>query len=80
MRNFQNESLSAALTGSSAVSEIRVALKVDGSTPSGFQWSTSKGPAVALTSGTLCTAQVVTRRERPITLFLPYVKKVLGLG
>lgn len=80
MRNFQNESLSAALTNGGAVTEIRVALKTDSNTPSGFRWSTSQGPTVAITSGTLCTAQVITRRERPITLFLPYMRKTLGIS
>jgi HlyD family secretion protein len=80
MRNFQNESLSAALTSAGAITEIRVVLKSDPGTTSGFQWSTSRGPAVAITSGTLCTVQVVTRREKPITLVLPYMKKALGLS
>lgn len=80
MRNFQNESLSAALGSSGPVTEIRIALNPDSSTFSSFQWSTSKGPKIAITSGTLCTVQVVTHRQRPITLVLPYVKEKLGIS
>jgi len=80
MRNFQNESLTAALTGTSPVTEVRVALTVDPSTPSGFQWSTSKGPPIVITSGTICAVQVVTHRQKPIGLVIPFIKDKLGLS
>jgi HlyD family secretion protein len=80
MRNFENETLSAALTGAGPVTEIRVALDRNADTLSGFQWSTSKGPPIVLTSGTLCTVQVVTRTQKPVTLVLPFVKDKLGLN
>jgi HlyD family secretion protein len=80
MRNFENETLSAALSTAGPVTEVRIALNTSLDTPSGFQWSTSKGPPVLLTSGTLCTVQVVTRQQRPITLVLPYMKDKLGVN
>src|SRR5882724_619958 len=67
MRNFENESLLTSLTGSSAVTEVVVSLKTNPRTPSHFQWSTSQGPPVTISSGTICNVQVVTRREKPIT-------------
>ncbi len=80
MRNFENDSLARVLSGLGPVTEIRVALKSDQSTPSGFQWSTSKGPNIVLSSGTICSVQIVTRRQKPITLVLPYVREKLSLN
>ena len=79
MHNFENESLVKSLSNVGPVTEIRVALVIDPSTPTGFQWSTSRGPNVVLSSGTMCSTQVVTRRQRPISLVFPFVKDKLGV-
>jgi HlyD family secretion protein len=80
MRNFANETLARTLTATGAMTEVRVSLKHDPKTPSGFRWSTSRGPNIVLTSGTICTVQIVTKRQKPITLLLPYMKEKLGLS
>jgi HlyD family secretion protein len=80
MRSFENESLARVIASQGPVTELRVALKGSANSPSGFQWSTSKGPNLALSSGTMCTLQIVTRRQRPITLLFPYMKQKLGLN
>ena len=80
MRNFQNELLVSALTSSGPVTELRVALDPDESTPSGFRWSSSHGPPITISSGTICNVQIVTRRQKPITLVVPSVKERLGLN
>jgi HlyD family secretion protein len=80
MRNFQNEFLARTLSASGPVTEIWVALKPDPKTPTGFKWSTSKGPNLQISSGTICTLQIVTKREKPITLLFPYIKKKLDLN
>jgi HlyD family secretion protein len=80
MRNFENESLARALSSTGPVTEVRINLRPDPRTPSGFQWSTSKGPNLALSGGTICTVQVVTKRQKPITLMFPYIKEKLGLS
>jgi len=79
MHNFENRTLVDALTSSGPVTEIRASLHLDPATYSGFQWSTSKGPAVRISSGTLCMVQLVTRRQIPVTLVFPYLKKKLGM-
>jgi len=78
MRNFQNESLAKSLSGSGPVTEVRVSLNKDPGSPSGFQWSASKGPAIIISSGTICTLQVVTQRQPPMSLVFPYIKKKMG--
>lgn len=50
---------------------VRAELITDSSTPSGYRWSSGKGPEVILTSGTQCTAAVITRTHRPIALVFP---------
>jgi HlyD family secretion protein len=80
MRNFQNEALVNSLTGGGPVTEVRVVLESDPATPSGFRWSSSRGPEVVISSGTLCVGEVVTREQKPATLVLPYLKDKLGLS
>lgn len=80
MRNFENEALVNALASSGPVTELTIELSANPDTASGFLWSSSKGPTLIVSSGTLCSAQIVTRRQRPITLLLPYIKERFGLG
>lgn len=79
MRNFENEALVTALTTAGPVTEIRVRMVPDQKTPSGFHWSSSLGPPLKLSGGTLCSLQVVTMRQRPIALILPFLKSKLGV-
>ncbi len=50
---------------------VRAELITDKKTPSGYQWSSGKGPDVTLTSGTRCTGAVITHSQRPIALVFP---------
>jgi HlyD family secretion protein len=50
---------------------VRAELLSDKDTPSGYRWSSGTGPDVTLTSGTQCSAAVVTRTHRPIALVFP---------
>lgn len=80
MSNFENESLTRVLSGSGPVTEVRVLLKSSSNTLSGFQWSTSKGPDVLISSGTICSVKIVTKRQRPITLMFPYIREKIGMS
>lgn len=80
MRNFQNEPLVSSLTGAGPVTELHVRLFADPATPSGYRWSSPLGPRLKLSSGTLVSVQVVTRRQKPIHLVVPSVKEMLGLS
>jgi multidrug resistance efflux pump len=50
---------------------IRADLVADAGTPSGYHWSSGKGPDVVLTGGTRCTGSVITRSQRPLALIFP---------
>ena len=73
MRTFENESLVEALKSQGVVNEVRIALQ-PGSNADGYQWSSMKTPPQSVSSGTLCSIQVVTRERRPIELVMPFVK------
>jgi len=79
MRVLQNEQLVRSFTADSPITEVRVRMEPDQGSASGFKWSSSHGPALVLSSGTLCTVDIVTRRQRPIDLLVPYTKKTVGL-
>jgi HlyD family secretion protein len=80
MRNFENEVLVRALTNGGPVTELHVEMDKNSKTASGYQWSSPKGPNLMLSGGTLCTAEVVTRWQKPITLVLPSLRRALGLA
>jgi HlyD family secretion protein len=79
VRTFENEALARALLGEGPVTEVRIGLTADKATRSGYRWSSPKGPPSAVSSGSVCSLQVVTREQPPIELVIPYVKKKLGL-
>ena len=58
---------------------VRAVLQAAPDTPGGFVWSGSRGPAEVITSGTLADGQIVVRRQRPITLVIPFLRSLLGL-
>lgn len=79
VRVFQNQALAAAVAGG-PVHEVRIALQREPSTPSGFRWSSRQGAPVTLTPATLCHVKVVTREQAPVTLIVPGLRALLGLG
>jgi HlyD family secretion protein len=78
MLRLQNEGLVRDLAGDTPPTEIRARL-VPADNLSGYQWSSLKGPAVTLASGTVCKAEIIVERQRPISLVIPIFKKSLGL-
>jgi len=80
MRNFQNETLVHSIMASGPVTELRVTMDRDPTTVSGFKWSSSRGPAITITSGTLCTVEVIARQQPPVSLLFPFFKGKLGLS
>ncbi|HEY6969103.1 MAG TPA: NHLP bacteriocin system secretion protein [Candidatus Angelobacter sp.] len=79
MRNFENENLTAALANAGPVTEVQIEMTSDESTPTGFRWSSSKGPMIILSAGTLCSVQIVTSRQKPIALVMPFLRQEFGM-
>ncbi|MDJ0618441.1 MAG: NHLP bacteriocin system secretion protein [Calothrix sp. MO_192.B10] len=62
------------------VIEVRAQLQPDSSTPSGYRWSSSQGPAnLQVSSGTTATARVTVEKQAPITLILPLLREWSGI-
>jgi len=81
MARLQNQSLVEMVTSLGAPFMATIKLIPDPETVSGFKWTSSRGPAIAIGSGTACSGSVTTRKEAPINLLLQLSKKyLLGIG
>jgi HlyD family secretion protein len=80
LRTLANQSLVQALSGGGATYEVYASLELDPSTPSGYAWSSSRGPDGRLQSGTVCTATVGVEAERPLALVIPALRRWTGVG
>lgn len=78
-RTLRNPELVAALSRGDAPYEVRVDLRLDPSTASGYRWSSSSGPPIEILTGTLCGALITVDRRRPIDLVIPMVREQFGL-
>ncbi|MFA6807667.1 MAG: NHLP bacteriocin system secretion protein [Eubacteriales bacterium] len=74
-----NQDLVSQLSGQGAPVEVQVELIVNDKTVSGYSWSTPEGPEVNMESGTICIGSVTVGKKRPITMVLPYIKKLLPM-
>lgn len=72
---FRNLALAQSVS-MGPVHEVRIELINDPGTPSGFKWSSGKGPPVKITAATVCTTRIVTREQAPITLVIPSLGRV----
>jgi len=73
LKRLGNEALVEQLMEEGAPIEGFVRLTPDQHTASGLSWTSSSGPPVAVTPGTLSAVSVEVREERPINLLLPIV-------
>jgi HlyD family secretion protein len=73
MRILHNEQLVEALLAETAGAPmaVRATLDSDARTPTGYRWTSGRGPDTQLTSGTRLVAYVVTHAERPLALVFP---------
>jgi HlyD family secretion protein len=78
-RVLQNDGLVTTLSAKGTPFEVFVTLTPDTATVSGYRWTSGAGPAVGLFSGTMATALITERTQRPIELVLPFVRSLFGL-
>lgn len=77
-RVLKNDQLVSVLSGSGAPYEVHADLVVAPETISRYKWSSSGGPPLAIQSGTLATASIEVRAERPIGMVIPLFRKYTG--
>jgi HlyD family secretion protein len=81
MATLENSTIVQELSRNIAPLEFRADLIPDPGTPSGYKWSSSRGPDMDIESGYLCSGSVIVSEQRPISLLVPTIKKkVFGIG
>lgn len=79
MLTLGNSELVQQLSGEGAPIEVKVKLVMDRNTPSGYKWSTSLGPSLIIDDGTFCLGEVKVEEKRPISMVVPFIKKILPI-
>lgn len=75
---LRNDKLVEQLSAAGAPYMAFVSLTGDPATPSGFAWSTGRGPDRVIDVGTMIAAHVVVERVRVISLVVPLIETMLG--
>jgi HlyD family secretion protein len=78
-RLLKNDKLVSSLSGADAPYEVHAELIADPSTVSQYRWSSSKGPAQRIESGSLAIANIAVKHRRPIELVLPLLRERTGI-
>ena len=64
---IQNEGLvDYLIDGNKAVTQIVIEPILDPATPSGFKWTSGKGPPIKISTGTVCLVKGIVGREAPV--------------
>jgi HlyD family secretion protein len=74
-----NADLVQNLMPEGAYIEVRARLERDSTTPSGYKWSSSRGPDIKLTSGLTHSSRVTVEGRAPVTYFLPILREASGV-
>jgi HlyD family secretion protein len=77
---LHNDTLAKRFSGNGAPYAVAVRLQRDANAASGYRWSSGKGPPIRLSTGTLVRAEVTTREQPPISLVIPIMRRVSGIG
>jgi HlyD family secretion protein len=76
---LHNESLVTRFAHDGPSYAATVRLEQDANTTSGYRWAVGDGPPIHLTSGTLVRAEITTRKQRPLDLVVPLIKRLTGI-
>ena len=75
-----NDQLAELLTASGPPIEVKIRLTQAPDNPTGYAWTSSKGPQnLLMTSGMLTTSWVTLESRPPITFVMPILRKQFGL-
>ncbi len=77
-RTLKNKQLAQTLTNFGAPFKVKVTLIASSKTPSGYRWSSSKGPKTTINSGMLLSARIIVDRVRLINLAIPQFDRLIG--
>ena len=74
-----NETVVTKLMEAGPLIQVDVSLEHDPSTPTGYRWSSSRGPSLEISSGTLAGGSIIVQEDRPISLVIPTLREKLGI-
>lgn len=77
MRTLKNQQLVTTLSGGGAPFEVLVDLERDPATPTGFKWSSSRGPDAEINTSTLADSTITVRQVHLISLAIPPLEALL---
>jgi HlyD family secretion protein len=73
---LHNDNLVTRFTHDGPCYAATIRLEQDPGNVSGYRWAVGQGPAIRLSSGTLIRAEITTRKQRPIDLVVPIMKRL----
>jgi len=73
-----NSEVARVLVGEDRHMEVFLDLEVDPSTPSGYAWTSSRGPESKMTAGTTVNVEVEVESRVPISFLLPFLREWAG--
>ena len=76
-RVLKNKQLVQSLSNNAAPFEVVIELYADKATPSGYRWSSSRGPSITLNGGTPVSADIEVRSVPILALAVPQVRELL---
>lgn len=78
--NMANNLSQSSTAGGGAPVQIFAELEEDPTNTSGYKWSSSKGPALKITSGTTVSVRVQIGQQAPISYVIPIFKSLTGVN
>ncbi len=76
---LHNEDLVRHFSDAGPVFIVRVQLRPDPATKSGYAWTSSKGAEIHVDSGSFGDGNVLVESERPISLAIPTLRRWTGI-
>ncbi|MBK6659467.1 MAG: NHLP bacteriocin system secretion protein [Proteobacteria bacterium] len=75
-----NTEVAQELTEGRSMIQVMADLGTDQQAPSGYKWTSGRGPADPVTSGTTAEVRVAVEFRRPLSFLIPLLKKWTGVG
>ncbi|HWK45665.1 MAG TPA: NHLP bacteriocin system secretion protein [Stellaceae bacterium] len=77
MHILKNDQVVKTLAANGAPFMVTIELEADPSTKSGYAWSSTKGPDLRLTGGTMANSEIVVRDRRLLGVIIPPLARLL---
>lgn len=74
-RILGNQELVQAFSGNEPPIAVFVALEQAPKSYSGYSWTTQRSPQIKINAGTICAANIIIKKEKPIGLLIPGFSK-----